>query len=91
MKPDSILLVMSGVLFLASIYILIESRMGCESCKIYNPNIKFGLRGVYHTPDYYCVWTKGRTTKQINRSDYHEMCHHLIHMDKEHFCYKNET
>jgi hypothetical protein len=42
----------------------------------------------YYIPnsEYYCVWLKGHTVDEINHTDYHEMCHHLIWQDPEHFC-----
>ncbi len=60
---------------------------GMERGAMYN--VSKGLvmvEGVYFTPDYYCVWTKDRTEQEINRTDVHELCHHFVYMDREHFC-----
>ena len=61
-------------------------QVNWDSCILYNPEAKFGLRGIYHTPDYYCVWTKGRSLEAINKTECHEVCHDLIYKDYEHFC-----
>lgn len=45
-----------------------------------------GLEGIYYADNYYCVWTKDRTEFQISRVEIHEQCHHLVYLDKEHFC-----
>jgi len=59
-----------------------------ERYKMYNESLKYNtkINGVYHTSDYYCVWTRGRNTTEINKTDYHEMCHHLVYMNRKHFC-----
>ena len=36
--------------------------------------------------EFYCVYTEGRTTDNIERTDYHEMAHHFAHQETEHFC-----
>ena len=46
-----------------------------------------GRTGVYFiNSEVYCVKTKGRTLEEIKNTDYHEMCHHLVKKDWEHFC-----
>jgi len=35
---------------------------------------------------FYCVWTENRTFSQIEDTDRHEWCHHLIDKDRKHFC-----
>lgn len=49
---------------------------------------QFGLHGIYFTPEYYCVWTEGRSPSDIYATDVHEACHDLVHDDTEHFCGK---
>jgi len=45
------------------------------------------INGFYsHDKEYYVVVTKDRGFDMINKTDYHEACHALIHKDKEHFC-----
>jgi hypothetical protein len=44
------------------------------------------LNGVYKSGQYYCVWTGNRTTNEINETQYHEACHHLVYLNKKHFC-----
>lgn len=34
----------------------------------------------------YCIQTKNRTSEQIARTEIHEKCHALVHIDPEHFC-----
>lgn len=66
----------------------------CESCVLYNTEVKHGLNGIavqvgdgYNvTGEYYCVWTQERTYQEINDTEVHEKCHILIWRDYEHFC-----
>jgi len=52
-----------------------------------NNNYEYAkVNGIYNTKGYYCVWTQNRTLEEINRTDYHEMAHVLVHKDREHFC-----
>ena len=45
------------------------------------------LNGVYdYSSEIYCVWEKGRTLDNIERTERHEYCHWLVHNDYEHFC-----
>ena len=56
-----------------------------------NSGAKTELLGMYFNNAYYCVWTKGRTMEEVNRTDVHEQCHALItEIDYNHFC-GNET
>ena len=65
------------------------NKSKCESCKMYDPKVEWGLDGVYHPPEFYCVWVKDKTEKEINNTVCHELCHHFIQIDKEeHFCKK---
>jgi len=53
----------------------------------YDPDIQMKLfEGIYFTPEYYCVWTKGKNETEIYNTDTHELCHNLIYNDYEHFC-----
>ncbi len=64
-----------------------KNNSKCETCMLYNPKVKFGLDGIYHhSGKYYCVWTEGRDFKEINKTEYHEVCHSFIHEDYYHFC-----
>lgn len=53
-----------------------------------NPDKLFeNYGGFYNYNDqYYCVWTKGRSYKEINHTEDHEICHYLIDEDYNHFC-----
>lgn len=61
-------------------------RPDCESCALYSPNAKYGVNGVYHHPNYYCVWTKGRNESEIVGTECHEQTHYLVARNYEHFC-----
>jgi hypothetical protein len=52
---------------------------------VVNP-IAVKLWGIYIDKQYYCVWTGNQTEAQINYTDNHERCHHLVAMDYSHFC-----
>jgi len=68
-------------------FAIYSSYDGCDSCKLYNTEAKFGLNGAYYFEDeYYCVWTKGKTFQEINDTEHHEVCHALIDGDEYHFC-----
>ena len=89
------LLILNISLVLFNIYIYQESKKDwdneltklkgyAESFELYDV---VGLNGLYEPNDrFYCVWTKNRTTTDIQKTDYHETCHELILMDKKHFC-----
>lgn len=42
--------------------------------------------GYYHSDGFYCVWTKGMTSKEIMNNNAHERAHALVDNDYEHFC-----
>ena len=45
------------------------------------------VEGAYfHHADYYCVWTKGKPSREIIQFDVHEQCHVLTQNDYDHFC-----
>ena len=50
----------------------------------------FGLWGIYYQDKYYCVWLDNKTEEQINNTINHEICHHFVYQDYEHFCGKEE-
>jgi hypothetical protein len=65
---------------------------GCNTFKMYEHVTKVntsefnnGVWGVAKQ-DYYCVWTNGRTNKEVIDTREHELCHTLIFDDYEHFC-----
>lgn len=57
-----------------------------ENFKYFNETRKDGLMGVYYQDSYYCVWVKDRSEYQIKMTECHELCHHFVYNDKEHFC-----
>jgi len=67
------------------------STYNCESCMLYNPEVKTGVNGIYFTDKYFCVWLEGRNKVDINKTIYHEACHHLVYKDYDHFCIQNKT
>ena len=75
----------TGTIYYYKNYV-IEFKETCNSCQLYNPEVKYGLGGVYHHDKYYCVWTEGREIKEIINSEKHEVCHHLVKTDSQHFC-----
>jgi hypothetical protein len=44
------------------------------------------LQGVYSHPDYYCVWTEGRTPQAIAETTFHELAHYYAYDNSSHFC-----
>jgi len=49
-----------------------------------------GIKGVYHHPDYYCVWTGKingipQTPAEIAEVTFHELAHYYAHHDPKHF------
>lgn len=83
---------------LATHYIDSEYMFKCNMC-----DEKFlNNTGVYYANEYYCVLVKGRTIDAIVTIDpvlsrinsigttaVHELSHHLINKDKNHFCGNN--
>ena len=53
---------------------------------MYDKNVEFGVNGVFHRPDYYCIWTKGRNDTSINKTVTHELCHILVDEKYNHYC-----
>jgi len=52
-----------------------------------------GVNGLYSDPNYFCVWTEGRTQIEIAETTYHELAHYYSYKDTEHFNvdWNNET
>lgn len=47
----------------------------------------FGLvDGYYDGAGFYCVWVEGRSEYDINQTELHEIAHHFVKQDPEHFC-----
>lgn len=61
---------------------MMEKKLGNEA---FADGIYFSQRG------YYCVFVEGNTMNRISYVDYHEVCHYLVNLDKEHFCYSNSS
>ena len=78
---DVVMLIVFGA-FIVDLY----GDGGCASCMLYNPDVKWGLQGIYHTPEYYCVWIKDRSLEEINKTECHEVAHHLAYTQYGHFC-----
>ena len=49
-----------------------------------------GPVGIYYEDQFYCVWVQGRNMTEIANTENHEVCHHLIEKDYEHFCEDEE-
>ena len=77
-----VLLIINGIF---GVILIKDTFNKCESCMIYNPEIKDGLNGVWHQDKYYCVWTDGRSSRNIQSKEYHEACHQLVYEDLEKF------
>lgn len=60
---------------------------GCETCEMRFPDKNItAINGVYHHPDYFCVWTKTQTAKEAGGTYIHEICHIFEMEQPEHFC-----
>lgn len=59
-------------------------------CVMFNESIDMfeNRTGFYSSDGFYCVETAGRSIEAINRTEYHEAAHALIHRNPEHFCSK---
>lgn len=61
-----------------------------ESYQLYDgvpKDVNWGINGLYwEDRDYYCVWVKDRNISEIEETDKHEYCHHLVQEDYNHFC-----
>jgi len=62
-----------------------------ENFKYFNETRRDNLWGIYYRNSYYCVWVKDRTEQQIATTEEHEKCHHLVYLNKKHFCDWYET
>lgn len=86
-----ILYVITVIFFIIAIISLILQEKDCqdriESYKIYNgieSKSSWGIDGLYfRNEEYYCVNMKNTN---IEDTEIHEQCHHLINKDYEHFC-----
>jgi Zn-dependent peptidase ImmA (M78 family) len=68
---------------------ILEHLYDIKKMEMYDKNIaqKMGTMGVFHREnEFYCVSTRDRTYKQINKTVNHELLHAMIHKDKKHFC-----
>ena len=57
-----------------------------EMCGDILKRAEFGINGIYYADMYYCVWVKDRDNYEINGTIAHELCHHLVYENHEHFC-----
>ena len=59
-----------------------------NSYQLYNKldNESFGINGIYFQDSYYCVWLRGRNVTQVQSTETHEACHHLVYQSYDHFC-----
>ncbi len=55
-----------------------------EMCGLTEADV--GINGIYYSNQFYCVWLEGRTMEEVNKTECHEMCHHFVYNDYEHFC-----
>lgn len=61
----------------------------CERCEMYGyeaKNVTNYINGFYTPNKYYCVWIDNRSKWDIDETDRHEYCHHLVTLTPEHFC-----
>jgi len=77
------ILILNVVLFLISISMIYTAK---NNFKYFNETREDGLAGIYYQDMYYCVWVKDRTEYQIAKTEAHELCHHFVYEDYEHFC-----
>ena len=88
------LLLLVGCSIEAEEYVQVELSEWNELISIYNDttarcqmcNISYTANGYYSHKDFYCVWTKDRLPKSINRTEVHEIAHKLIADNPDHFC-----
>ena len=57
-----------------------------ENFKYFNETRRDGLMGIYYQNSYYCVWVKDIPEWRVANTEVHEQCHHMVYMEKEHFC-----
>lgn len=84
-KLKTLLLLVSIMFFLTGYMDYRSTRGSCEMR--FNQSIEAaGVNGLYHHGDYFCVWVKDRNVTEIVGSQTHELCHHLVYVDRDHFC-----
>ena len=50
-----------------------------------------GRNGLYYIDqEIYCVKIAGRTLEEMQKTEAHELCHHLVKKNYEHFCTDND-
>ena len=89
----TISLVLLGISILMMIYTGLMCSVIKQSYGLYNvtpDTFEFGLNGLYYGNHYYCVNTLMRTQTSIEKTDYHEDCHNLVHSDYDHFCFAED-
>lgn len=91
---EIVILMFAGFLMGASVCgILYESTnlfgddVSCNSCDMrFNITNSTGVNGFYSVNNYFCVWTKDRTSEEIASTTFHELTHYFNYGDKrEHF------
>jgi len=89
------LFVLISTMIAVNVYVLMDANSALDyhnalfqRASLYDTSnyIDSKVNGVYFQPNYYCVWTKGRSEREINRTDWHENCHDLVYLQHEHFC-----
>lgn len=70
---------------------ILDEIKDIDRIEMYNKEIAYAenVNGVYHHNNFYCVYTKNRTSEEIQGTVEHEVLHALIGQDKrmeEHFC-----
>lgn len=85
---DKILFGLIFLCFVLGSYSIYLYFAGCSSCQMYSykNETKFGIDGIYFDKQYYCVWTGHSNYRSRDDSIIHELCHHSISLEKEHFC-----
>lgn len=91
-------LIVLGIGIVGLFWITVDNCDKCNYCedlitygdrvKLFDPNnADMFVNGVYFKGDeYYCVYVGDRKPNEVKETDYHEMCHHFIYEDYEHFC-----
>ena len=58
-----------------------------ERCEMFDELARPDVAGIYYIEEkYFCVWTEGKSFKNINNTYYHEACHAFVNRQPEHFC-----
>jgi len=74
--------------------LIIEDSINCERMRLYNKDLMESTQytnGLYFANSHYCVWVKDRELVNVEKTDVHEQCHHLVAYDYEHFCLSNTS